>query len=116
MEPDVPSLMTVQIIPSPTEIQSMKRIKRKVLNTSKYVNNNKIKMQKPRDEGGKMFPTQALISHCWCFGLRMSLSPSSGSVRNRAKTDRGLGDGPRLPWWLRWERICLQRGKPGLFP
>ena len=48
MEPDAPSLMTVQIIPSPTEIQSMKGIKRKVLNTSKYVNNNKIKMQKPR--------------------------------------------------------------------
>lgn len=29
MEPDVPSLMTVQIIPSPTEIQSMKKLKEK---------------------------------------------------------------------------------------
>ena len=21
-----------------------------------------------------------------------------------------------LPWWLRWQRICLQRGRPGFYP
>ena len=109
--------MTVQIIPSPTEIQSMKRIKRNVFNTSKYVNNfnNKIKVQKPSDEAGEMFPTQALVSHCWCFGLRMNLSSTSG-LRNRAKTDRGLGDGPRLPGGSDGKESACSGGNPGLVP
>ena len=41
---------------------------------------------------------------------------ATAQVREQwAELDYNL-DGPRLPWWLRWQRNCLQHGRPRFDP